>query len=73
MPSSGMLRRVALVRTDTVFLLKVGLLLVIANVFLSLPILSTLTMEALRSSETSVLTRVTWCYISEDGLLHPQI
>jgi hypothetical protein len=49
MPSSGMLRREALVRID------VRLLLVTANVVSSSPILDTLMMEALSSSETSVL------------------
>jgi hypothetical protein len=57
MPSSGMLQRVALVKTD-VFLCSVRRLLVAANVHSSL-ILVTLMMEALRSSETSVLTRAT--------------
>jgi hypothetical protein len=37
---------------------------------LSSPILVTLTVEALRSSETSALTRGTWHNIPEDGILH---
>jgi hypothetical protein len=63
MASSGMLRGVALVGTgvseDFVFLRSVRRLLVTANVVPSSPILLTLMMEALSSSETSVLTRAT--------------
>jgi hypothetical protein len=45
------------------------LLVVIANVVPSSPILVTLMMEALHSSETSVLTRATLRKISEEGIL----
>jgi hypothetical protein len=44
-------------------------LLVTANVPNS-PILATLMMEAIRSSEMSVLTRATWSSIPEYGMLH---
>jgi hypothetical protein len=99
MPSSGRLRRAALVTTDVseersayiirvttigelgtvlavtstshvVFLRSVFRLLVTANVVPSSPILVTLMMEALRSSETSVLTRTTGRNITSDGILH---
>jgi hypothetical protein len=40
------------------------------NVIPSSLILFTLIMEAIRSSETSVLTRATLHHISEDGILH---
>jgi hypothetical protein len=44
-------------------------LLVTANVPGS-PILVTLMMEAICSSETLVLTRAIWCSIPKDGILH---
>jgi hypothetical protein len=67
MASSGMLRLVALVRTD-VFLCSVRRLLVTAGVVPNSPILATL-MEALSSSETSVLTRATQRNTTEDAIL----
>jgi hypothetical protein len=78
MVSSGMLRRMALVRTDVseelrVFLRSVRRLLVTTSVVPSSPILVTMMKEALSSSETLVLTRATWHNVSEDGILQYRI
>jgi hypothetical protein len=64
MPSSGMLRRVAFVRTDVSEELRTSFnsvrrLLVTASVVPSSPIPVTLMMEALSFFETSVHTRAT--------------
>jgi hypothetical protein len=69
MPSSEMLRRVVLIRTETL-LRNVRRLIVTANVVPSSPILVTLMNEALRSSETSFLARATLRNISEDAIIH---
>jgi hypothetical protein len=72
MASSGMLRRVALVRTDVSEELSASIIRVTStvNVIPSSPIIVTLMLEALRSSEWSGLTRATRRNIPEDGILH---
>jgi hypothetical protein len=84
MAFSGMLRRVALVRTDVSEELRasfirvtrigelgttLGRLLVTASVFPSSPILVTLMKEVLISYETSVLTKATRRDIPEGAIL----
>jgi hypothetical protein len=68
MASSGTLRRVALVRTDVSEEIRATFIRVTR--IGDSPILVTLMMEALNSSETSVLTRVIRRNIPEDDILH---
>jgi hypothetical protein len=76
MVSSGMLRRVALVRTDVSEELSASFIRVTridalgTTLAVSAPILVTLMKEALSSSETSVLTTATRRNITEDTILH---
>jgi hypothetical protein len=70
-PSSGMWRRLALVRTDfskerIASIIRAGVLRLLVP---KSQILVTSMMEAVRSSETSTLTRATQRHIPEDGIL----
>jgi hypothetical protein len=65
MVSSGLLRRVALVRTDEIPSICSQRVLVARS-----PIFVTLMKEAPGSSETSVLTRATWHNNPEDTILY---
>jgi phospholipid N-methyltransferase len=56
--------------TEALLLRSVRQLLVTANVVPSSPILVTLMMEAIRCSDTSVLTRATQQDIQENAILH---
>jgi hypothetical protein len=70
MASSGMLRRVALVRTDVSGKLSASIIKVTtANVGPSSQIRVILIMEALHFPETSVLIRATWRNIPQDAIL----
>jgi hypothetical protein len=71
MASSGMLHRVALVRTDVSEELSTSFIRVIRIGKLGTTlVLVTLMKEALSSSDTSILTRATLRNISEDAILH---
>jgi hypothetical protein len=64
------LARIGELGTLILFLRSVRRLLVRANFVPTSPILVTLMMEAILSSETSVLIIATLRYILEDGILH---
>jgi hypothetical protein len=72
MVSSGMLRRVALVRTDVSEERSASFIRVtgIGELGTTLAVTSTLMKEAIRSSETSILTTATRRNIPEGAILH---
>jgi hypothetical protein len=70
MASSGMLCRVAVVRTNVLEELSASFIRVTRIVVASSPIRVIVMKQALRSSEMSVLTRATRRNIPEDAILH---
>jgi hypothetical protein len=70
MPSSGMLRRVALVRTDVLEKRSAFIIRMIRIGELGIALEVTSNRRTLLSSETWVLTRATRRNIPEDGILY---
>jgi hypothetical protein len=75
MQSSGMLHCVALVKTNvseecSASIISVTRIRELGTLAVTIAVTATLMMEALCSSETSVLTRATWCNIPGNGILH---
>jgi ABC-type molybdate transport system permease subunit len=66
MASSGMLRHVALVKTDVSEELSASIIRVTRIGELG----TTLTVTSNRRTETSVFPRATWCKLPEDPILH---